>query len=417
MSFQPNQVEWATARFIGRPPPLAARMFLYLVVFVLIGGGLYASLARVAMVVRAPGVIVPEKGAVPILAPASFAVTALFVRGNDEVKAGDRLLVSEDRLSEDELRRLVETAKSFQAELALDQDLNCGPCLDRIATREPALFVESKGSIRESLATVRKQLQEYLSARRLYATRGAGTAELRRRIELAQKKLDEIRRRKAEKLLELDVERLEGEVIAARAAMADRARGDRGGLDSQRAQLVIQLGELPRLLDRYQSQHEVRAPVDGVVMDLQLAGPGQLVSAGQNLMSIVPVDSRLAVELRLANEDVSKVRPDMVVRMKLAALPEREYGVVTGRVRSVAPSASFDNRSQAGGGAVAQSQDRATYQVVVDLDRQFVERDGRSHPFRIGMVLTGLVVARYESMLSLFLRRVLQIKDNLAPEV
>lgn len=417
LAYDGSAVEWTTARLIGRAPPLASRLFLYVVIFIGLVGGLYASFAKVALVVQAPGLIVPERGAVPILAPATFVVSALFVANNDQVRPGDRILISEDRLSEEDLGRLIETSTLLQAELAKDRELGCGPCLDRIATRELDLVLETKGTVRENIAGLRKLIQEYLSARRIYAARGAGGAELRRRIEIAQKKIAEIRRRKAEKLLELDVERLESEIVAARAAMADRARGDRGGLDALRGQLVIQLTELPRVLERYQAQHEVRSPIAGVVTELQVAGAGQLLSAGQVLMSVVAIDSPLAVELRVANEDVSKVRPDMVVRMKLAAFPEREYGVVLGKVRTVAPSASFDQKHATTSGAVAQTQARATYQVMVSLDRQFVEKDGKAHPFRIGMTLNGLVVARYESMLSLFIRRVLQIKDDFAPEV
>lgn len=417
LRFDPAEVEWTTARFIGRAPPLASRLFLYVVILLAVVGVAYASMAKVALVVEAPGVIVPEKGAVPVLAPAGFVVAALFVANNDEVRAGDRLLISEDRLSEATLLQLVEATTALQAELEKDRGLGCAACLDRIAALDLALVMDGKGSVREDIAGLRKQIQDYLAARRLYAARGAGGAELRRRIELAQKKLAEIRRRKAEKLLDLDVERLEGEIVAARAALADRARGDRGGLDAQRGQLSIQLSELPRVLERYQAQHEVRAPIAGIVTELQLGGAGQMVAAGQALMSVVPIDSPLAVELRVANEDVSKVKPEMVVRMKLAALPEREYGVVLGRVKTVAPSASFDQKASSPANAVAQTQARASYQVMVSLDRQFVEKDGKAYPFRIGMVLRGLVVARYESMLSLFVRRVLQLKDEVVPEV
>lgn len=76
----------------------------------------------------------------------------------------------------------------------------------------------------------------------------------------------------------------------------------------------------------------IKAPVDGVVNGLSVHGPGQVVSAGATLMSIIPANEPLRFEGWLRNEDIAFASPGMPIKVKLAAYPFQKYGWLDGEV-------------------------------------------------------------------------------------
>jgi len=408
LRYHPSKVEWATARFVSAPPSWLARSFFFTIVLVLAAGLVYAALAQVAVTVEAPARLVPEAGVLPLTSPASMTVDELLVRLNDEVQKGQLLVVSQDDLSDEQEKEIIASAKTLREALAKDADLDCKACvetLQRLAAR--AFVLETGGSIREPLSSIRQRLQDLVTVRTMYASRGSSTQALRRRIQVASGKLAEIRKRNAEAMLASRVEELESDIAQARSQLAASERGSRADVESARNRLGIELEALETYLERYERQQNIVAPIAGTVTELLVQGPGQQLVAGQKLMEIVPADTALAAVLSVANKDVSRVHVGMKVRLDLAALPQREFGVAIGEVVSVAPKASFDPTS----GSKA-----PTYQVRVKLDNQSLEKDGEQYPFRFGMTARGLVVAGYKSMLELAIERLLNLKDEALQE-
>jgi len=407
LTYHPSKVEWATAQFLAVPPSFLARLGLYLIILTIVAGLIYTATARIAVTVGAPGILRPEAGVLPIRAPVTMNVKELHVRENDVVQQNQLLVVSQDYLSEEEAQRLVSDAATLSAILEKDKSYGCGECvasLERLAGT--AFIIQGSGPIREPLSALRQRLREHTSLRSLYSRRGGSAVALQRRIELAREKLAEIKKRNAEAMLATKVEELTNDIVTAQAQMAEREDANKSTVDSARDRLVIQLAEIDDVVERYRAQQTIVAPVAGTITDLQLGGPGQLVSAGQHILDIVPIDARLAAELRVANKDISKVRVGMEVRMKLAALPEREFGVATGKVESVAANVSYDS-SRPG------ASNLPVYKVVVKLDQQSLSKDGKPYDFKLGMGLEGLVVAGYEPMLALAVKRILNLKDSL----
>ena len=221
----------------------------------------------------------------------------------------------------------------------------------------------------------------------------------RRRIQVASSKLAEIKRRDAEALLAQQVEALTNEIVAAQSELSERGQAQESRLTNARNRLEIKLGNLMETMELYRTQNTVRAPIDGVVSSLAVSGAGQVIAQGQQMMEIVPVDSGLAAELYVANKDIAQVKSGLKVRVKLDALPEREYGAVDGEVHQV------------GATALADPQAGQTYRVSVTLARQSLNKGQVEYPFKAGMTLGGIVVTRYESLLAIGLKKVFNLKD------
>jgi HlyD family secretion protein/adhesin transport system membrane fusion protein len=64
-----------------------------------------------------------------------------------------------------------------------------------------------------------------------------------------------------------------------------------------------------------------------------------VLSAGQTVMSIVPVDEELVVEAQIPPRDIGYIRPGQPVHVKLSAYDFSRYGVVKGTLERVSASA------------------------------------------------------------------------------
>tara|TARA_Y100001934_G_scaffold160441_1_gene191486 strand:- start:29122 stop:30846 length:1725 start_codon:yes stop_codon:yes gene_type:complete len=75
---------------------------------------------------------------------------------------------------------------------------------------------------------------------------------------------------------------------------------------------------------------EVRAPADGVVLDLPKLGFGSIVKEGDKLFTLVRSNVPLALEIDVDPKDINDVRIHSVASIKLDALPFQEYGDIEG---------------------------------------------------------------------------------------
>lgn len=402
LEYKPARVAWATAHFIAQPPAVASRVFLYsLIVFIAVAL-VYSGFAQTAISVDARGKLATKASVLPVRAQFGMTIAKLGVTENQRVKKGDLLLESEDRVSDEEYQLIAGQREKLKGFIAGEKAGDCKGCLAAVRSFSQGAFqLDNKGYIREQLAEVRQLLLDYVTQYDQTESFGSATMSARRRIQIANAKLAEIKRRNAEQLLAQQVEALTNEVVSAQSELNDRKQAQDKGLTNARNRLEVRLDGIMDTMELYRTQNIVKAPIDGVVASLAVGGPGQVVQQGQLLMEIIPVDSGLAAELYVANKDIAQVKSGLKVRVKLDALPEREYGAVDGVVQSVGASALSD--PQAG----------QTYRVLVALDRQSLMKGEIEYPFKAGMTLGGIIVTRYESLLMIGLKKVFNLKDAL----
>ena len=84
---------------------------------------------------------------------------------------------------------------------------------------------------------------------------------------------------------------------------------------------------------KYQPQHpsgffadgrSARKPVDGTVQQLNVSTVGQVVTSGQSLLTVVPLDGPIEVEVMLANKDIGFVKLGQTAIVKIEAFPFTE---------------------------------------------------------------------------------------------
>jgi len=138
---------------------------------------------------------------------------------------------------------------------------------------------------------------------------------------------------------------------------------------------------------------ELRAPQDGLVKDLSTHTLGSVVQPGTVLMTLVPANEALVAEVWVANLDAGAVAVGQPVKVKLAAYPFQQYGMVEGEVQHVSP----DSSEQTASGKSEKPHQGCeaamplSYRALVSLKTSYLLRDGMKYRLAPGMQVTAEV--------------------------
>jgi HlyD family secretion protein len=111
-----------------------------------------------------------------------------------------------------------------------------------------------------------------------------------------------------------------------------------GGINDELVSLEDQrmnLQEDLKKLERQQTDVIVRAPSDGMVLDLHSLYPGAVISKGKSVVTLVPTGVELLTVFDVDTSDISKLIPDTTVKIQLNALPAQKHGELKGKLTYV----------------------------------------------------------------------------------
>jgi hemolysin D len=139
---------------------------------------------------------------------------------------------------------------------------------------------------------------------------------------------------------------------------------------------------------RYQ---ELRAPVDGVVFDLQAKGTGFVASTTEPILKIVPADGLIAT-VDITNRDIGFVREGMEVDVRIDSFPFSEFGDVEGKLISI------------GSDALPPTEVLPFYHfpAKIEIDQQSLNVNGRDVPLQSGMSISANIKVRDRTVMSIF---------------
>ncbi len=143
----------------------------------------------------------------------------------------------------------------------------------------------------------------------------------------------------------------------------------------------------------------LRAPIDGRVQSSIITNVGQVVDSGQEVMRIVPQDSRLEIEAYVPNQDIGFVRVGQEAVIKVESFPFTRYGLLKAKVVRIAkdaipsPDASAiegdpTRVSKASGFAGAERTQNLVFAVELEPDASTIVVDGAARPLTSGMAAT-----------------------------
>jgi HlyD family secretion protein len=191
----------------------------------------------------------------------------------------------------------------------------------------------------------------------------------------------------------------------------ERARGNvtLAGLAQQREQLLQTRIEAQKQLQRTQKElqqinndlkgTEIRAPIDGTVLQLNLSNPGQVVQPGGAIAQIAPRNAPLVIKSRVSPEDINQVKTGQAVQMRVSACPYTDYGTLQGTVMNV----SADAIPVASGTPAAASP--TFYEVTIQPRTLYMGSQKRWCRLQFGMKGRADIVSRQETVLQFVLKK------------
>ena len=229
------------------------------------------------------------------------------------------------------------------------------------------------------------------------------------------------------------------QLAAALSAARKQRNEDARAFEAQRYQdLESTAGKSYDLASQYAGAQRdadldhLAAPVNGTVQSVDVGSRGTVVQPGQTVLTIVPTDAPIVVEVDLPSQQMGFVKVGQKTQIKVSAYPFEEYGSIPGRVLSVSPTAESTSElaslpegeshqpatppqgnSQADGDAQkASAPPTLYYRVKVQPDRAWLDAEGQRRVMRPGMTASVDIETGRRRVLDFFLDPIIKYISN-----
>lgn len=372
------------------PPSASVAAGISLIALALLG--LAAFVVEVPQRARAIGVLMPPQGFMKIVAIEAGQVLDVNVREGEQVVAGRPLLnLGSDRIAAHRGPLSASQIRSLQGEQRLLQSAHRER--QRIQSNRIRAVNEQIGSIDRRLEFVAEEtgIQHARSAvlqSRLDRLDGLASKGNIPAVQLDDAKLEHLQAESAAAVLKRQAAQIEAEreqLVRARASLAEESELQQIEFAIADEQLQRQVAALEPVVSRH-----LQAPQAGVVARVNIR-PGQVVRAGQTLMTLHPIDAALQAWLYLPSANAGFLRPGQEVELRLDAYPHQMFGTQSATIASISSLAFLPSELDvplALGGPV--------FEVRATLERQFVRGFGTDWPLNAGTAFQAdLVQQRY----------------------
>lgn len=141
----------------------------------------------------------------------------------------------------------------------------------------------------------------------------------------------------------------------------------------------------------------VTASIDGVVNVLYEMLPGDFLSGGQEVLTIIP-DNNTAytMQIYVSNEDIGELKVNDTVKYNFAALPNKEYGELRGQIVSISKDAMLNEASG-----------QSFYIVKATVPgTTLIGANGKQGEIKVGMLCEANIITKQKTFLRYFLEKI-----------
>lgn len=377
------------AQVIDRMPGVHAS--LYLMLAFLVVAAVWATIARVDVITRAEGRVVPDGHEQTIASLEGGILRALHVREGMAIEAGDVVAeLDPTRVAamqnEGRARRLGLLGALARLEAELSGEAPVFPdalaAAPDVIAGETATWQSRRQALQDAQAATERSLALLESELRL-------AEELTAAGMMPEVEVMRLRRQRSD----LVQERQERQNQYRQQASADLVRV-RNELAQLNEQLVVRDDVLERTV--------LRSPVRGLVKNIRVTTEGGVVAPGAPIMEIVPMSGRVLIEAKIAPADIGFVREGQPVTVKLSAYEYNTYGGLRGTIEYISPDAL---------GEIDRGNGETWYRARVRVDDSTLRYRGEPLPVRPGMTGSVEISTSDRTVMSFLLRPVLKSRE------
>lgn len=383
----------ARAALLNQSTP-GTLLVLWLIIIVLVVGGIWAALAQVEEVVKGQGKVIPASREQVIQSLDSGIMASLLVHEGEIVEKGQVLL----RLNATQARSAWQETSSKVAGLE-----GSVARLRAEAYGTPLVFPKT---LQDWPSIIQDETKAYQVRKKAL---DEGVAVLKRSLQLSEKEINMSAPLVAQGLMsEVELLRMKRQANDLRLQITERQNRYHAEAN---AELVKSESELAQSEKSTQAKEDllsrttIVAPARGVVKNIRLTTPGGVVPQGADIMSLIPLEDELVVEAKVRPEDVAFLRPGLPVTIKLTAYDYAIYGGLSGTLTYIsADTLEEDPRSGA-------QKETTYYRIRVHSTRSVLTAGGKDHPIIPGMTASVEIKTGEKSILSYLLKPVLKSRE------
>jgi HlyD family secretion protein len=358
---------------------------------------------------------------VPVKAPQTGYISVVKVPENDTVSKGDILAVFasnaevEDVLKlENEVELLSNADLSDLFSYRPDQQLRLGELASYYASVESIFSYLSQGQDNApnpqqmTISEIQRHIQQLNTANRTLENQKVTAEEeyklFQREFRAATKDYekstsDEDSRkqlaayskmtRKASEIstIEAQIEANKAMIIDDNSRIFELRSQEKTGANDKIAQLKQNLGTLKAEIQRWKDKYLVIAPADGKVSYYSELAPKQLLTVGEDMLAIVPLNAgdNYVGEVKISAEGSGKVKIGQTVNLMFDRYNFREWGLVKGTVKKIYPLMKGNK-----------------YSVEIELKKGLITTKDRTLGYHLQMGGTAEIITEDKS----FVRRI-----------
>src|SRR5947207_6725339 len=445
----------AALEIVETPPSPIGRAIGATLIAVFLLALAWACLGTVDIVATAPGKIIPS-GRTKVIQPFEIGVVrAIHVHDGDAVKAGAVLIELDPTINAAEREHMQSDLIAAQLDVArLRAALADGPDPlaefhppaganpDLIATQRQHLMAQT-AEHRAKVAALDRQMAQKEAER---ATSAATIRKIEALIPLLQQQVDvrktlmehetgskiiylQTLQQQVEQQQERSVQQSKYQEAEAAVAAIKETRAQTNA--EYRRTLFDELGKVePKAAglaqDVIKAEQRTKlqaltAPVDGVVQQLAVHTIGGVVTPGQVLLAVVPLESHLEIEAMVSNRDIGFVHAGQAAEIKIDTFSFTRYGLLHGEVLSVSQDAITRDRPQdkfndkTPGSETTSSEPKGqelNYAARVSLDRTQMQVEDKVVNLSPGMAVTVEIKTGSRKIIGYLLSPLAQYKQE-----
>jgi adhesin transport system membrane fusion protein len=415
-------------------PKAVSNLLLWLIVgFVVMFVG-WASIVKLDRTVHAPGRVVPSIRLQVLSNLEGGIVSQILVHAGDLVKRGQPMVRLDQTQADAELGSSAATVGALTAKIArLEAEIaGRAPIYPTASSPEVAEQIGIERSLHAarmsdfaslSSAAIARETQAsraVAEARFAYESRVAARESARRQLEVIrplvehgiEPQLTLIQTENSAAVASSDAAQASAAIARAQSAVAEaraslnQVRGawrSQAGADlaAAQAELAARRQGVPALTARL-DRLTVVAPVDGRVNRVLVSTVGASIGAGQPIVEVVPRADALTVEAQVAPKDIASVRIGQRAQVNITAYESAIYGGMDGRVVTISPDATVEERTG-----------ESHYTVLIRADAQkFRDPEGRRLQIGPGMTADVNLVGDKRSVMAYILTPFTRLSES-----
>lgn len=355
----------------------ASRWLVWATALSLVVGVTWAAVFELDEVTRGQGKIIPTSREQVVQSLDTGVLTELLVREGSRVEKDQILLRLDDGRSGPVFREAREKKLALMAQAArlrseahrtaLSFPVMVPPAL---AAREREAYSARRQALDEAVAAMQKSLAALTSEIGM-------TEPLVRQGVMSEVELLRLKRQQSD---------LQGQIAERRNRYSTDANNELVRIESE----LSQTSENATAREDAFRRTVVRAPMAGVVKNVQVTTLGGVIQAGQPILEIIPTEDQMLVEAYVKPAEVAFLQEGQKAVIKLTAYDFNKYGGLEGVLEHLSPDTLRDEKQRRPG--VPAELEEGHYRILVRITDKQLERNGRKLDALPGM--TAMVEIR-----------------------